>query len=38
MEKLEWFRDRLETCHKIRKEIQGMDASTKTFEKTFNHI
>ncbi|CDW90213.1 UNKNOWN [Stylonychia lemnae] len=38
MEKLDWIRERLETCHKIRKEIQAMDPLTNTFEKTFDHV
>eukprot|EP00347_Sterkiella_histriomuscorum_P018533 403345150 len=38
MEKLDWIRQRLEICHKIRKEIQGMDTTNKTFESTFNHV
>ena len=38
MEKLEWIKQRLETCHKIRKEISKMDLQTETYEQTINHI
>ena len=38
IEKLEWIRERLEKCHKIRKDISEMDMSTKTYETTISHI